>query len=191
MNVTGTPLAGAHIIDLDRREDDRGFFARAWCERELAEHGIPTRIAQVNVGYSRRRGTLRGMHFQYPPAGETKLVRCTRGAVLDVAVDLRPESATYLRHVAVELTADNRRSLFIPERCAHGYQVLSDDTEIFYMAGAPYAPDHEGGLRHDDPRLGIAWPLPVAEISAKDREWPLLDEVEALVRRRMTEAQPE
>ena len=186
MIFTETELGGAFIIDLERREDDRGFFARAFCQREFAEHGIEPRIAQVNVAHNRRRGTLRGMHFQYPPAAETKLVRCTRGAILDVVVDVRPESPTYLQHVAVELSADNQRSLFVPRRCAHGYQVSPTTAEMVYMAGEFYSPELESGLRFDDPRIGIAWPLPVEETSPKDAAWPLLAEVEPRVRRRMT-----
>jgi dTDP-4-dehydrorhamnose 3,5-epimerase len=128
------------------------------------------------------------MHFQYPPAAETKLVRCTRGAILDVIVDLRPESPTYLDHVAVELTADNGRSLYVPRRFAHGYQVLEDETETSYMVGEFYSPELEGGLRFDDPRLGIAWPLPVLEMTEKDRSWALLVEAEPAIRRRMSVA---
>ena len=178
-------LRGAFTLDLDRREDERGFFARSFCQHEFLAHGLEPVIAQANVAFNRRRGTLRGMHFQYPPAAETKLVRCTRGAILDVMVDLRPESRTYLEHVTVELSADNGRSLYIPRRFAHGYQVLEDVTETSYMVGAFYAPELEGGLRYDDPRLGIAWPLPVRELSQKDRAWGPLSEIEPGLRRRM------
>ncbi|MCS0493959.1 dTDP-4-dehydrorhamnose 3,5-epimerase [Ancylobacter mangrovi] len=180
-----TNLAGAFIIDLERREDERGFFARTFCQKEFAAHGLKPAIAQTNVAFNRHRGTLRGMHFQYPPAAETKLVRCTRGAILDIIVDLRPESRTYLQHTAVELTADNHRALFVPERFAHGYQVLEDCTETSYQVGEFYMPAAEGGLRYDDPRLGLSWPLPVTEMSAKDRVWPLLEEAEREVRLRM------
>ena len=185
MIFTETELAGAFIIDLERREDDRGFFARMFCQNEFTEHGLKPVIAQANVGFNRRRGTLRGMHFQFPPSAETKYVRVTRGAVLDVIVDLRPESPTYLRHVAVELSAETGRGIYIPERFAHGYQALADDTETTYMVGEFYAPQYEGGLAHDDPRLGIEWPLPVREISPKDAAWPPLSDVEDEVRRRM------
>jgi dTDP-4-dehydrorhamnose 3,5-epimerase len=154
MIFTEIELAGAFIIDLERREDDRGFFARMFCQNEFTEHGLKPVIAQANVGFNRRRGTLRGMHFQFPPSAETKYVRVTRGAVLDVIVDLRPESPTYLRHVAVELSAETGRGIYIPERFAHGYQVLADDTETTYMVGE-FPPQDEGGLAHDDPRLGI------------------------------------
>jgi dTDP-4-dehydrorhamnose 3,5-epimerase len=142
-------------------------------------------VAQANIAFNRRAGTVRGLHFQFPPAAETKLVRCTRGAVYDVIVDLRPESPTYLRHVDIELTADNRRALYVPERFAHGYQVLQDGTEIAYQVGEFYTPEAEGGLRYDDPLLGIAWPLPVTEISEKDRHWQAVEESEPTLRRRM------
>ncbi len=141
MIFTETKLAGAFVIDLERREDDRGFFARAFCQHEFADHGLKPVIAQANIAYNRVAGTLRGMHFQFPPAAETKLVRCTRGAILDIIVDLRPESPTYLEHVAVELTADNHRALYVPERFAHGYQVLVDATETSYQVGEFYAPE--------------------------------------------------
>jgi dTDP-4-dehydrorhamnose 3,5-epimerase len=186
---TETKLEGAYIIDLDRREDGRGFFARTFCQHEFEEHGLNPVIAQANVAFNARGGTMRGMHFQFPPAAETKLVRCTRGAILDVIVDLRPESDTYLEHVAVELTAENGRALFVPERFAHGYQVLEDATETSYQVGEFYAPDTEGGLHYDDPALAIAWPLTVTEISDKDRVWPFLAEGEPEVRRRMAVAE--
>ena len=185
MQFTETKLAGAFIIDLERREDERGFFARAFCQHEFADHGLNTRIAQSNVAFNRDAGTLRGMHFQFPPAAETKLVRCTRGAIVDMIVDVRPESPTYLEHVAVELSAENGRALYVPERFAHGYQVLANETETSYQVGEFYAPEVEGGLRYDDPRLGLEWPLPVLEMSEKDRGWLLLDEYEPELRRRM------
>jgi dTDP-4-dehydrorhamnose 3,5-epimerase len=185
MIFTETRLRGAFIIDLERRGDERGYFARAFCQDEFREHDLEPAVAQANTAFNSRAGTLRGMHFQYPPAAETKLVRCTRGAILDVMVDLRPESPTYLEHVAVELNADNGRSLYIPRRFAHGYQVLEDVTETSYMVGAFYAPELEGGLRYDDPRLGIAWPLPVRELSQKDRAWGPLSEIEPGLRSRM------
>lgn len=185
MIFTETKLQGAFIIDLDRREDDRGFFARAFCQHEFAEHGLKPEIAQVNVGYNKRKGTLRGMHFQFPPAAETKLVRASRGAVLDIIVDLRPESATYLQHVTVELSADNHRAIYIPERFAHGYQALKDDTETTYFVGEFYTPGSEGGLLYDDPRLGLSWPLPVATMSDKDKAWKPLAEYETELKNRM------
>jgi dTDP-4-dehydrorhamnose 3,5-epimerase len=180
-----TKLGGAFVIDLDRKEDDRGFFARAFCQHEFEEHGLKPVIVQANVAFNRRRGTIRGMHFQFPPAAETKLVRCTRGAILDIIVDLRPESATYLDHVSVELTADNGRALYVPERFAHGYQVLEDGTETSYQVGEFYAPEAEGGLRYDDPLLALSWPLPLTEISDKDRAWKSLAEVEDELQQRM------
>jgi len=186
MIFTETALPGSFIIDLEPRGDDRGFFARTFCQREFESRGLKPLIAQGNVSFNVHRGTLRGMHFQYPPAAETKYIRCTRGAIVDVIVDLRPESPTYLQHVAVELTADNRRSLYVPERFAHGYQVLEPDTETIYMVGEFYTPAAESGVRFDDPRLGISWPLPATEMSPKDRTWRLLDDAEPDIRSRMT-----
>lgn len=174
MQFTETKINGAYIIDIERREDSRGFFARAFCQREFAAHGLKPAIAQANVAYNFKRGALRGMHFQSPPAAETKLVRCTRGAILDIIVDLRPESPTYLQNIAVELNEENGRALYVPERFAHGYQTLEDNTEVFYQMGNYYTPDDAAGLRFDDPKLGIQWPLPVASISEKDLAWPLL-----------------
>jgi dTDP-4-dehydrorhamnose 3,5-epimerase len=186
MIFSETKLEGAFVIDLERREDSRGFFARAFCQHEFTNHGLKPLIAQTNIAFSKSRGTLRGMHFQYPPAAETKLVRATRGAILDIIVDLRPESATYLQHISVELTADNHRALYVPERFAHGYQVLEDGTETSYQVGEFYAPTCEGGLRYDDPWLQLQWPLPVTEISGKDSCWKLLDDIEPEMKRRMS-----
>jgi dTDP-4-dehydrorhamnose 3,5-epimerase len=188
MKFTETKLTGAFVIELERREDERGFFARAFCQDEFAEHGLNTRIAQANVAFNRRKGTLRGMHFQFPPAAESKLVRCTRGAIVDMIVDLRPESPTYLEHVAVDLNEENGTALYVPERFAHGYQVLADGTETSYQVGEFYTPEAEGGLRFDDPRLALDWPFPVTELSEKDRGWALLDEIEPELRRRMAAA---
>jgi dTDP-4-dehydrorhamnose 3,5-epimerase len=185
MIFTETELKGAYIIDIERREDDRGFFARAFCQKEFQEHNIKPIIAQANIAFNRVKGTLRGMHFQYPPAAETKLVRCTRGAILDIIVDLRPESPSYLQFVAYELSEDNYRALYVPERFAHGYQVLRDNTETSYQVGEFYTPGVEGGLRYDDPRLKLKWPLPIACISPKDEAWILLDKVESELKRRM------
>ena len=186
MIFTETKLTGAFIVDLELRDDNRGFFARSFCQREFAKHGLNPVVAQANVAFSRTRGTLRGMHFQFPPVTETKLVRVTRGAILDVIVDLRPESLTYLEHVGVELTADNHRALYVPERFAHGFQVLENDTETTYLMGEFYTPGAEGGLRYDDPALGLHWPLPVAEISPKDAAWDLLESSEPGIRARMS-----
>ena len=186
MIFTETKLKGAFIIDLERRNDERGFFARAFCQNEFREHGLKPIIAQANIASNLKKGTLRGMHFQYPPAAETKLVRCTRGAILDIIVDLRPESRTYLEHIAVELNEDNMTSLYVPERFAHGYQALRDGTDTSYQVGEFYAPAAEGGLRHDDPQLGLQWPLPVSVISPKDLAFRSLREIEADVKRRMS-----
>jgi dTDP-4-dehydrorhamnose 3,5-epimerase len=185
MIFTETRLAGAFILDTERREDDRGSFARTFCQREFAQHGLRHNVAQCNVAHNRQRGIIRGLHFQYPPAAETKLVRCTRGAILDVIVDLRPESPTYLEHVAVELGAENWRALFVPERFAHAYQALEDGTDVTYQVGEFYAPQFEGGLRFDDPRLDIAWPLAPRDLSDKDRAWPLLEDAEPALRQQM------
>lgn len=185
MIFTETKLRGAFVIDIERREDSRGFFARVFCQHEFDAHGLKPVIAQANVAYNRKEGTLRGMHFQFPPAAETKLVRCTRGAILDIIVDLRPESPTYLQHVAVELNEENCRALCVPERFAHGYQVLRDNTETSYQVGEFYTPGSEGGLLYNDPRLSLEWPLPVSVISDKDQGWKLLSEQEEEIKRRM------
>ena len=186
MRFAETELSGAFVIDLELREDERGFFARGFCQHEFEDHGLKPLIAQANIAYNRRKGTVRGMHFQIPPAAETKLVRSTRGAILDTIVDLRPESPTFLRNVSVELTEDNHRALYVPERFAHGYQVLVDETEASYQVGEFYSPDHERALPHNDPRLGLTWPLPVTVISEKDRNAPPLETWEERLRAEMT-----
>ena len=186
MIFTETKLKGAFIIDIEPREDSRGFFARAFCQHEFEAHGLKPVIAQANVAFNKKRGTLRGMHFQLPPVAETKLLRCTRGGILDIIVDLRPESPTYLQHIAVDLNEDNSRALYVPERFAHGYQVLRDNTETSYQVGEFYAPGSEGGLFYNDPRLALPWPLPVAVISEKDQQWKLLDEQESEIRHGMS-----
>jgi dTDP-4-dehydrorhamnose 3,5-epimerase len=172
MRFIETALPGAYVIELERREDDRGFNARTWCEREFREHGLATGPVQANVIFNRRRGTLRGMHYQVPPHAESKLFRVTRGAVHDVIIDLRPDSPTYEQRAAFELTADSYRMLYVPERFAQGFQTLADDTELVYQVSAFYAPEFERGIRHDDPAFGIEWPLAVDVISQKDRSWP-------------------
>ena len=183
-----TKLKGAFIIDIERREDSRGFFARAFCQREFEEHGLKPAIAQSNVAFNHKEGTLRGMHFQFPPAAETKLVRATRGAIVDIIVDLRPESPTFLQHIEVELSEDNNRALYVPERFAHGYQVLRDRTETSYQVGEFYTPGSEGGLLYDDPGLKLSWPLPVSVISEKDQAWrPLAEQKPELIRRMSVE----
>jgi len=186
MIFTETKLKGAFIIDIERREDSRGYFARAFCQHEFEAHGLKPIIAQANVAFNRSKGTLRGMHFQFPPVAETKFVRCTRGAIVDIIVDLRPESATYLEHISVELSAENGRGLYVPERFAHGYQVLCDTTETSYQVGEFYAPGSEGGLLYSDPLLGLKWPVPVTIISDKDKQWKPLSEQEEQIRRLMS-----
>ena len=186
MVFTETKLKGAFIIDIERREDSRGFFARSFCQREFEAHGLKPIIAQANIALSKQKSTLRGMHFQYPHAAETKLVRATRGAILDIIVDLRPESPTFLQHIGVELTEDNQRILYVPERFAHGYQTLADMTETSYHVGEFYTPATEGGLAYNDPRLGLKWPLPVSVISERDKSWKPFDEIESELKRRMT-----
>lgn len=173
MIFTESELPGVFIVDLQPLADERGFFARAWSETEFLEHGLTGRIVQSNVSFNNRRGTLRGMHYQAAPHQEAKLVRCTRGALYDVAIDLRPSSATYMRWTGVELTADNRRMLYVPEGFAHGFQTLQDGTEVFYHVSEFYRPEAERGVRWDDPQFAIAWP-PVEQrtISGKDANWP-------------------
>jgi dTDP-4-dehydrorhamnose 3,5-epimerase len=172
MRFTDTKLHGAYIIDLDRREDHRGFFARSWCQQEFAAHGLATYFVQANIGFSHKQGTLRGMHLQSSPYQEVKLVRCTMGRIVDIIVDLRPASPTYQQWVSVELTADNRTMLYVPGGCAHGYQTLEDNTEVVYDTSQFYAPQHATGVLHNDPAFGIVWPLPVTVISDADRNWP-------------------
>jgi dTDP-4-dehydrorhamnose 3,5-epimerase len=182
MIFTETELPGAFVIDLDARRDERGFFARTFCQQEFEAHGLEPVVAQCNLSYNHAAGTLRGMHLQVEPAPEAKLVRCTAGAIYDVIVDLRPGSPTRLRHVGVELTARNRRALYVPGMFAHGYLTLTDDAEVTYQVSEFYTPGAERGLRHDDPALGIAWPVPVTVISEKDASWPLIEAVEEVRR---------
>jgi dTDP-4-dehydrorhamnose 3,5-epimerase len=168
-----TELAGTVVVELQPRDDERGFFARFFCRREFAEHGLELEVAQANLAFNRRRGTLRGLHYQAPPHEESKLVRCVRGALYDVVVDLRPGSPTFRRWLAVELTAENRRLLYVPAGVAHGYQTLVDETEAMYLHSAFHAPEAERGVRWDDPAFGIEWPeVDERVISAKDRAWP-------------------
>ena len=173
MIFTETELPGAYLIDLERREDERGFFARSWCAEEFAAHSLSTRLVQANISFNHRQGTLRGMHFQVEPHAEVKVVRCTRGAIFDVIIDLRPDSETFKRWVGVELDAEGRRALYVPEGFAHGYQTLAPDTETHYQVSEYYAPQAEGGVRWNDPAFGIEWPDPAnAFLSDKDRDWP-------------------
>ena len=172
MRFTETRVQGAFVIEPERFEDERGFFARTFCAKEFAERGLDPRISQGNVSYNERRGTLRGMHYQRPPHAEAKVVRCTRGAVHDVIVDLRPESPTYLAHFAIRLDEDNRMMLYVPEGCAHGYLTLADRTEVAYLMSQAYSPSHGAGVRYDDPVFGIEWPEPVRVILERDRTYP-------------------
>lgn len=174
MHFAKTNIPGAVVIDPAPHADARGRFMRAWCLKEFAEHGIVFDPVQANLGFSTKRGTVRGMHFQEAPAREAKLVRCTRGAMFDVVLDLRPDSPSYGNWHGVELSGDNGRMLYLPEGCAHGYQTLQPDTEMHYMTSAFYTPAAAKGVRFDDPAFGIAWPLGVTEISEQDRNWPLM-----------------
>ena len=167
-----TTLKGAYIIEPERREDNRGFFARVWCRKEFLTKGLNGQLVQCNISYNKEKGTLRGMHYQVAPFAEIKLVRCTMGAIYDVIIDLRPQSPTYLQWVAVELTTENRKILYVPENFAHGYQTLVDDVEVFYQVSQFYVPDSEGGVCYDDPAFGIKWPMEVQVVSDKDRAWP-------------------
>ena len=167
-------IVGVKLIDPNPHQDDRGRFLRAWCVQEFSDHGINFSPVQANMGYSPQKGTVRGMHYQETPALEAKLVRCIRGSMFDVAVDLRSDSPTYGKWFSVELSAQNGRMLYVPEMCAHGYQTLEDDTEMHYMTSAFYTPGAARGVRFDDPAFGIEWPLPVASVSEQDRDWPLL-----------------
>jgi len=169
---TPTQLAGAFVIEPERREDDRGFFARTFCREEFEAHGLDARVAQCNVSFNHRKGTLRGMHFQAAPFAEAKLVRCTSGAIYDVIIDLRPESPSFKRHVAVELSVGNHRMLYIPEGLAHGFQTLEDDTEVFYQMSQVYAAEYARGVRWNDPAFGIEWPPADRTIVERDRNYP-------------------
>ncbi len=174
MKFTATRLEGVHLIELEPLSDDRGFFARSFCQQEFGAHGLRTNVAQCNVSYNRRSGTLRGMHFQSPPKAEAKLVRCTRGMLFDVVVDLRPESVTYCEWLGVELggEAGRHRMLYVPEGCAHGFQTLAEDTEVLYQMFEAYSAEHASGVRWDDPAFAITWPLPHPILSERDRSYP-------------------
>lgn len=174
MQFEEAEIDGVFIVAEQAFEDARGSFARAFCKDTFAQMGLASDMVQCNLSSNPQSGTLRGIHFQAPPVAEAKFVRCVRGAIFDVAVDLRKDSPTYLRSVGVELTQDNGKSLYIPAYCAHGYQTLSDNSTVYYHVSAPYTPGAEGGLRYDDPALAIPWPLPVAAISIKDQQWALL-----------------
>jgi dTDP-4-dehydrorhamnose 3,5-epimerase len=165
------------ILELERHEDSRGFFARTWCQREFTEHGLDSRLVQCGLSWNRRRGTLRGMHYQAPPHAEVKLIRCTRGAIWDVALDLRPESPSFRRHVGVELSAENHAMLYVPEGVAHGFQTLVDDTEVCYQMSEFYAPESAHGVRFNDPAFAIRWPIPDPIVLERDATYPDFVEV--------------
>jgi dTDP-4-dehydrorhamnose 3,5-epimerase len=167
-----TKIPDAYVMETERRSDERGYFGRAWCERELADRGLSSRIAQINTTFSVKAGTIRGMHYQLAPYAEVKIIRCHRGAAYDVIVDLRPDSATHLQWVGVELTAEGGAMLYAPEGCAHGYLALRDDTEVSYTTSQFYAPDVARGVRYNDPLIDIRWPVEVQIVSAQDGSWP-------------------
>ncbi|NOT43331.1 MAG: dTDP-4-dehydrorhamnose 3,5-epimerase [Acidobacteria bacterium] len=174
MTFEPTRLAGVFVVHTQAIPDARGYFVRTFSADDFRARQLNPVIAQANTSHNRRRGTLRGMHFQHAPAAEAKLVQCTRGAIYDVAVDVRPDSPTYRQWVSCELSATNRRALYLPEGCAHGFQTLEDDTDVSYLVSHPYAPDLADGFRYDDPAVGIAWPLAVTVISERDAQWPAL-----------------
>jgi len=167
-----TPLEGAVVIEPEQHQDDRGFFARTWCRREFEAHGLNPNLAQCGISFNKHRGTLRGMHYQASPHEEAKLVRCTQGRIYDVMVDLRPDSATFKQHLGVELAAQHRKMLYVPEGFAHGYLTLEDNTEVFYQISAFYVPEAARGVRWNDPTFGIVWPEPVRVIKERDQQYP-------------------
>jgi len=169
---TETKLKGAFVLEIEKREDNRGFFARTFCQNEFRAHGLNPLVVQCNIAYNKKKGTLRGMHFQNAPHAENKLVRCTRGAIHDVIIDLRPHSPTYKQWVSAELTEDNHKLLYVPEGFGHGYQTLTETAEVIYQVSQFYAPESASGVRHNDPAFNITWPLAVAAISDLDKNWP-------------------
>jgi dTDP-4-dehydrorhamnose 3,5-epimerase len=171
MLFTPTKLKDAFIVEPDKKEDERGFFARTWCQQEFTDLGLDAELVQCSISFNKKKGTLRGMHWQLPPYAETKLVRCTKGAIYDVIVDLREDSPTFLQWIAAELTAENRTALYVPKGFAHGFQTLEDNTEVFYQISNFYAPDYARGFRWNDPTFEINWPLEVSVISVKDKEY--------------------
>lgn len=174
MQFTQTRLAGTRIVDLDRIEDDRGFFARAFCAEEFKAEGLTDAVVQANLSFNLHKGTVRGMHYQTEPAPETKFIRCIKGSILDVIVDMRADSPTYLEHVCIELSSESRRAVYIPANLAHGFQTLEANTEVMYLVSGYYSPEFERGLRYCDPALSIQWPLPVQHVSEKDKQWPFI-----------------
>lgn len=173
-----TPLSGAFVVDLDVRTDDRGFFARSFCVDEFEANGLNPVVAQINVSRNNEKGTMRGLHYQTEGAAEAKLMRCTTGSIYDVIVDMRADSDTYLQHFGIELSAENRTALYVPELFAHGYLALTDGAEVTYSSSVRYAPGLESGLRFDDPSLGIEWPIDVSNVTTKDSGWPLISQWE-------------
>ncbi len=173
MKFTPLELSDAYLLEPERISDERGFFARLWCEKELVDHGLTAKIVQSNVGYNLKAGTLRGLHFQFEPHAEVKIVRCPRGAIFDVIVDLRPESPTYKQWYGTELSAENCRMILAPQGFAQGYLTLVDDTEIYYHTSEFYHPESASGVRFDDPEFGIKWPAAIEVVSAQDRSWPI------------------
>jgi dTDP-4-dehydrorhamnose 3,5-epimerase len=167
-----TTLKGAFVIEMEKFKDERGFFARAWCQREVEANGLISRVTQTNISFNKKRGTLRGMHYQVAPDEQVKLVRCTAGAIYDVIIDMRLDSPTYRKWTGVELTAENYRMLYVPEHFAHGFQTLEDTSEVTYQVSQFYSPESERGVRYDDPVFQVEWPLPVEVISEKDIAWP-------------------
>lgn len=172
MIFTETKLKGAFIVDIQPHEDERGFFARSWCEDEFKRHGLNPNLAQCNISFNKKRGTLRGMHYQVEPYPEVKLVRCTMGSIYDVIIDLRKDSSTFKQWFAVDLTAQNRRALYIPEGFAHGFQTLEDNTEVFYQMSEFYHPECARGVRWDDPEFGVEWKFPLVGMSLRDCQYP-------------------
>jgi dTDP-4-dehydrorhamnose 3,5-epimerase len=172
MRFIETELAGVVVVEPEPITDERGFFARTWCQATFAEHGLNPHLVQCNISFNVRRGTLRGMHYQVAPHAEAKLVRCTAGAIYDVVIDLRPEAPTYRRWIGVELTSSNQRQIYVPEGCAHGFQTLADNSEVLYQMSAVYVPEAAHGVRWNDPAFGIVWPEAVHVISAKDQHYP-------------------
>jgi len=170
-----TPLQGAYTVEIEKRGDERGFFARAFCEKEFGQAGLESRFVQINNSLSAKKGTLRGLHYQLPPKAEVKLIRCIRGALYDVILDLRPDSSSFGKSFGVELTAENRLMMYVPCGFAHGFMTLAGDTETFYLTSDFYAPEQERGIRHNDPRFALSWPFAPQEISAKDTQWPNFD----------------
>lgn len=175
MKFTALPLSGLYIIDLTVLKDERGAFARTFCKKEFSEIGHNKEFVQLNQSWNTKKGTLRGMHFQNPPFREVKLIRCVKGAVMDVVIDIRKDSPTFLQHVSIELNEENKKMIYVPEGFAHGFQTLSDNSELVYQHTEYFVPNSEGGLRYDDPLLKINWPLPVSVISERDKNHPLLD----------------